>query len=147
MGQTLTVPTPARDAGCPREVRMPPTFQLLRHGILVAPLLVGIALWWRGGDGGWSAAFGLTLATLNLFVAAGSLEWAAGVSLTAVAAVALGGYIVRLGVMSGVVLGIRNLGWVDLPALGVSLVVAHLGLLVWEARSIHHAAEVASGRE
>jgi hypothetical protein len=137
MGQTLTVKTPAA---------MPPA-QLLRHGILVAPLLVAIALWWRGGDGAWSAAFGLTLATLNLLVAAGSLEWAAGVSLTAVGAVALGGYVVRLGVLSGVVLGIRNLGWVDLPALGVSLVVAHLGLLVWEARSIHRAAEVASGRE
>ena len=146
MGQTLTV-GPQGTAGSPGELRLPPAPRLLRQGILVAPVLVGTALWWRGGDGAWSAAFGLTLATLNLLVAAASLEWAAGVSLTAVGAVALGGYVVRLAVISGVVLGIRNLGWVDLPSLGVSLVVAHLGLLVWEARSIHHAADVASGRE
>jgi hypothetical protein len=121
--------------------------------MLAAPLLVAAALWWRGADGGWSATFGLTLATLNLFVAARSLEWAAGVSLTAVGAVALGGYVVRLAAITLIVLAVRNLPWVDLPALGASLVVGHLGLLIWEARSIHQAAQAtvslaeAPGRE
>jgi hypothetical protein len=133
MGQTLPVGAPAGVA----------TGHLVRNGILVAPLLVAGALWWRGPDGGWSAAFGLTLATANLLVAARSLEWAAGVSLTAVGAVALGGYVVRLAVITVVVLLVRNLAWVDLPALGVSLVVAHLGLLIWEAGSIHRSAEAA----
>jgi hypothetical protein len=153
MGQTLTVTTPGQGPGRPRQASPPPAGHLVRNGLLAAPLLVATALWWRGSDGGWSAAFGLTLATLNLLVAARSLEWAAGVSLTAVGAVALGGYVVRLAVITVVVLGVRHLPWVDLPALGISLVVAHLGLLVWEARSIHQAAEAtvslgtASGRE
>lgn len=125
-----------------------PAGHLLRHGLLVAPLLVTAAGLWRGGDGAWSAAFALALATANLLVSARSLEWAAGVSVNAVAAVAMGGYIVRLAVITVVVLLLRNLAWVDLPALGLSLVVAHLGLLVWEARSVHLAAETSvPGRE
>ena len=126
---------------------------LVRNGLLVAPLLVAAALWWRGADGGWSAALGLTLATTNLLVAARSLEWAAGVSLAAVGAVALGGYVLRLAVIGAVLFLVRNLAWVDLPALGVTLVVAHLGLLTWEARLIHRAADgpvslaTAPGRE
>jgi hypothetical protein len=146
MGQTLTVTTPAQGAGS-RPADRTAGGHFLRNGILVAAVLMAFALWWRGPDGGWSAAFGVALATLNLLVAVRSLEWAAGVSLAAVGAVALFGYVLRLGVISAVVLGIRNLSWVDLPILGISLVVAHLGLLSWEARSIHHAAKATAERE
>jgi hypothetical protein len=152
MGQALTVNVPARGRPRPGQSCTAAAAHLVRNGILVAPVLVAAALWWRGPDGGWSAAFGLALATTNLLVAARSLEWAAAVSLTAVGAVALGGYIVRLAVITVVVLLVRDLTWVDLPALGISLVVAHLGLLIWEAGSIHRAAEatvppLAPGRE
>lgn len=117
---------------------------LLRTGVVAAPAVVAAAALWRGGDGAWSAAFGMALATANLLVSVGTLEWAAGVSLTAVAGVALGGYIARLAAITAVVLLVKDQSWVDLPALGISLVVAHLGLLVWEARSIHLAAEAAT---
>ena len=145
MGHAATVSSvPARPS--------PPAGHLVRNGLLGAPLLVLAAGLWRGADGAWSAAFGLALATANLLVSARSLEWAARISFNTVAAVALGGYVVRLAVITMVVLLVRNLAWVDLPALGISLVVAHLGLLIWEARSIHLAAEAgtpptAPGRE
>jgi hypothetical protein len=106
---------------------------LLRHGLLLAPVLALGATALRGVDGGLSAAVGLVLALANLAVAARSLDWAAGVSLGVVAAVALGGYMVRLAAITALVLFMHNLAWVDLPALVVTLAVAHLGLLTAEA--------------
>ena len=113
-----------------------PTFvpgQLLRRGLPAASLLVIAAAGLRGLDGGLSATAGLALALANLHVAARSLDWAAGISLLLVAAVAMGGYVVRLAAITFVVLLMGHLAWVDLPALAATLVVAHLGLLVAEA--------------
>jgi hypothetical protein len=106
---------------------------LLRHGLLAAPLVILAATGWRGVEGGLSAAAGLTLALANLCLAARSLDWAAGVSLTLVAAVALGGYVIRLAAVTAVVLLMGRLAWVDVPALAVTLATTHLGLLTAEA--------------
>jgi hypothetical protein len=106
---------------------------LLRHGLLAAPLVILAATGWRGVEGGLSAAAGLTLALTNLCLAASSLDWAAGVSLTLVAAVALGGYVIRLAAITAVVLLMGRLAWVDVPALAVTLATTHLGLLTAEA--------------
>jgi hypothetical protein len=106
---------------------------LLRHGLLAAPLVILAATGWRGVEGGLSAAAGLTLALANLCLAARSLDWAAGVSLTLVAAVALGGYVIRLAAITAVVLLMGRLAWVDVPALAVTLATTHLGLLTAEA--------------
>jgi hypothetical protein len=111
--------------------------QLLRHGLLAAPLLALAAARLRGLHGGLSAVAGLALVLANLHIAARSLDWAAGISLPVVAAVAMGGYVIRVAAITVVVLLMGHLTWVDLPALAVTLVVAHLGLLVAEARSIH----------
>lgn len=110
--------------------------QLLRHGLLAFPPLFLAAARFRGLGGGCSAAAGLALALANLHVAARSLDWAASVSLLLVAAVAMGGYVFRLAAITFVVLLMGHLAWVDLPALALTLVVAHLGLLMAEARSI-----------
>ena len=106
---------------------------LLRRGLLVAPLVVAWATGLRGVEGGLSTVAGLVLALANLVVSARGLDWAAGVSLTLVAAVALGGYVLRLAAITTIVLLLGQLAWVDLPALAVSLALAHLGLLTIEA--------------
>lgn len=140
MGQAVSVTAPAPPASPIQPVH------LIRTGLVVAPVLLVVAGLWRGSDGVWSAACGLALATANLGLSSASLEWAARISLNMVAAVALGGYIVRLAGITAIVLLMRNLSWVDLPALSISLVVAYIGLLVWEAKTIHQAAEAASGQ-
>jgi hypothetical protein len=87
----------------------------------------------RGVDGGLSAGTGLVLAAGNLSLAGRSLDWAAGISLTFLAAVALGGYVLRLTAITALVLVLRDLAWVDAPALAVTLALAHLALLTAEA--------------
>ncbi|MDQ1500194.1 MAG: hypothetical protein QOI86_3534 [Actinomycetota bacterium] len=102
---------------------------LLRHGLLAALLLMLAATGLRGPGAGLSAGTGVALAAANLSLAGRSLDWAAGISLALVAAVALGGYVVRLAAITAVVLLLHHLPLVDLPALAVTLALAHLGLV------------------
>ena len=51
-------------------------------------------------------------------------------------AVALFGYLLRLGLITLAVLLVRNQGWVELVPLGISIIVTHLGLLFWELRYV-----------
>ena len=146
MGQAATVtPGPSRAALRQQETPpMVPVGHLVRSALVIAPLVLVVAGIWRGGNGAGSAAFGLALAAANLSVSAQGLDWAATVSPTAIAAVALGGYVGRLAAITIVVLLMKDLSWIDLPAVSISIVIGHLGLLTWEARTIHLAAERAS---
>jgi hypothetical protein len=42
----------------------------------------------------------------------------------------------RLGLIALAVMLVRNESWVDLMALGLTLIVMHLGLLFWEMRYV-----------
>ncbi len=46
------------------------------------------------------------------------------------------GYILRLGLIALAVMLVRNEPWVDLLALGLTLIITHLGLLFWEMRFV-----------
>jgi hypothetical protein len=110
---------------------------LARHGLLVAPAIVLVAGLVRGVDGAASAALGLGLLVLNLFVAAISLEWAARRSSGALTTVALGGFLVRMAtILVMMLVADAFFGWADVVVLGITLFVTHLGLLFWELRSV-----------
>lgn len=127
---------------------MVPARHLLRSAAIAAPLIVVVAGVWRGSEGAVSSVIGLALAVANLFVSAWAIDWAATISFSAIAMVALGGYIVRLAVITTFVLLIKDASWADLPALSISLVVGYLALLIFEARVIARAADrFAAGRE
>src|SRR3546814_2696410 len=49
---------------------------------------------------------------------------------------ALFGFLIRLALVAAAVLLVRDAGWVEPVALGLTLVVAHLGLLFWELRFV-----------
>lgn len=109
---------------------------LLRRAVPVTPVPVAVAALVAGTSGALSAAVGLGLVVANFAVAAASLAWAARVNLALLMGVALFGYLLRLGVLFGAVFLLRDLDWVHLPSLGITLVVAHLGLLVWETKYV-----------
>jgi hypothetical protein len=46
------------------------------------------------------------------------------------------GYILRLGLIFLAVFVVKDAGWISLPALGATIIVTHLGLLVWEMRYV-----------
>ena len=73
---------------------------------------------------------------LNFTLAALSVGWAAKISPVMVGGVALGGYVVRLGLILVALVLLRHVSWIVLPWLGFTLVGAHLVLLFWEMRYV-----------
>jgi hypothetical protein len=46
------------------------------------------------------------------------------------------GYLIRLGLISVAVVLVRDASWISLPALGATIIVTHLGLLLWELKYV-----------
>lgn len=112
------------------------TRDMLRRGIWVAPVLVGIcsAIW--GGRGAASSAFAIALVMVNFAMSAGIVSWTSKISLGLLMGSVLFGYLIRLGIIFLAVYLVHKASWVSLPALGTGLIVTHLGLLVWEMRYV-----------
>jgi len=109
---------------------------LLRRGLLVFPAAVALGAALAGIDGAMSVAFALGLVLANFWLSAALLAWAARISYALVMGVALFGFLVRLALVGLAVFAVADQAWVaDLP-LGLALVAGHLGLLLWEARSV-----------
>lgn len=108
---------------------------MLRRGWPALLVLVGLGAFW-GVGGVMSSGFGVGLAVANAAAAAAMVSGAARVSLGLLYAAALGGYILRLGLITVAVLSVVHQGWVEVVPLGAALVIAHLGLFVWEARFV-----------
>lgn len=107
---------------------------MARHALPLLPVVALGGAIIGGLTGSWSAAVGLLLVVANVVGAARIAKWAASVSPGALYGAALGGYVVRLGLITGFVFVVRD--QVDIVALGLSIVVSQLTLLVWEVRSL-----------
>ena len=110
-------------------------FDMIRRGLPALPVVVLIAGLLRGAHGAESAAFAVGIVLLNFVAAASLLAWAAR-SVNLLLAATLGGFVVRMGAVVAAITAVRHDRWVDLPTLGITIVIAHLGLLVWETRFV-----------
>jgi hypothetical protein len=109
---------------------------MARRMLPVLPVLVAVAGLVWGLDGAISAGFAVALVLGNLALSAAMLGRAARISLPLLMAAALGGFALRLFLITAVVLLVKDEPWVDLTALGLTLIVTHLGLLIWETRHV-----------
>mgnify|MGYP000029326388 CR=1 FL=1 len=111
-------------------------FDMARRSLPFIPavLLVTAIAW--GPDGAASAAYAIGLVLVNLTISALLLGWAARRSLALLMGMALFGYILRLAFITAAVLLVKDAGWVDIVALGMTIIVTHLGLLFWETRYV-----------
>jgi hypothetical protein len=109
---------------------------IAKRGLLVAPAIIAIAAVARGGAGAASAAFAVAVVIANLGLSGAALSWAARTSLNMLMVAALGGFLLRMGVLTGVIALIRHEPWVDLPTLAVTLLLTQLGLLFWETKYV-----------
>lgn len=109
---------------------------IAKRAVMFAPAaaVVCAAIW--GGAGATSAAYAMVLVLANFALAAWMLSTAARISYGVLMAAALFGFILRLAMVSAAVLAVRDAGWVEPLALGLTLVIAHLGLLFWELRFV-----------
>ena len=126
---------PRAAAGAPA-VEKTLALDMLRRSIVFAPVVVllGGLIW--GLDGAASAGIAVALVLANLLASAIALSWAANVSLNMIMIVAFVGFAARMGLVTVVVYLVKDEPWIDLVALGVAILVTHLGLLFWELRYV-----------
>lgn len=109
---------------------------LVKHGLLAAPVaLVAGFVGWQV-DGLVSVVVALAVVLANFALAAWLQAWAARISLGLVMGVALFGFVVRLAIVSAIVWSIGQQPWVEPLPLGLTLIIGHLGLLIWETRFV-----------
>ncbi len=127
-------PMVTRLDGEPVEVRV--STDMVKRGLLTAPVVIGVAGLVWGSAGAWSAAYAIALVLVNFALSAALIAWSAKISLGLMMGVTLFGYLLRLGLIMLAVLLVKDAGWISLPALGATIIVTHLGLLVWELKYV-----------
>jgi ATP synthase I chain len=133
MSADLTFTTGQIDGPAPEGVIVR---DMLRKLAIAGPLLVVLfGLIW-GLDGALSTAYGLAIVVVNFALAAAFMAYSARISLGLMMFAALFGYLIRLGLILLAILLVRDASWVELVPLGVTIIVAHLGLLFWEMKYI-----------
>ncbi|HEX9546905.1 MAG TPA: ATP synthase subunit I [Acidimicrobiales bacterium] len=109
---------------------------IVRRALPVVPLLlIGAGIGW-GWAGTLSAGYAVILILANFWASAAILAWAARTSLNLLMGVALFGYIARLGLITVAVLAISGQSWFSPIPLGATIILTHLGLLIWETRYV-----------
>ena len=104
---------------------------MARHALMIAPAVVVVAGLVRGVHGGISAAIGLALCAANFLISAQILSWAARRSVSAIYGAIFGGFVLRLAFLTGIVLALKPVSFIDIPVLVITLAVAHVALLAW----------------
>lgn len=117
-------------------VEMEVSTDMVKRGLVAAPVLVGIAALIWGADGAASAAFAIALVLLNFLLSAALITYTARISLGLMMGAVLGGFVIRLGLVMIAVLLVRDQSWIYPPALGAAIIVTHIGLLAWEVRYV-----------
>ena len=114
----------------------------VKRAVVVGPILVGIFWAFRGLDGALASLIGVVVVAGYFVLSGFMLAVAARISQGAYHAAALFGFFLRLGLIAVTMFGIAALiEDIDRPALGITVVVAFLALVAWEAVA------VATGRE
>jgi hypothetical protein len=115
-------------------------FALAKRLIRPAPAL-GVGLMalgglWRGWPGVVGAGLGMAVVVGNYLLSGWLMSRAARIGFAAFQAVALGGFLIRMGLIAGSMYLIVAMFPVDRMAFGVSVAVGYLALLVVEAVAI-----------
>lgn len=112
------------------------TKDMVKRGLVVAPAIVAVCTVIWGGNGAWSAIYGIAIVLVNFALAATLVAVTARISLGLMMGAVLFGYLVRLGLIFLAVLLVKDASWISLPALGATIIVTHLGLLLWELKYV-----------
>lgn len=109
---------------------------MVRRGLLVAPVLLVVSgvIW--GTEGVSGSAYGLAIVLVNFIFAAGIITITAPRSLPLLMGSVMVGYVARLGLIFIAVLPVRDSTWISIPSLCATMLMTHLGLLVWELRHV-----------
>ncbi len=110
---------------------------LVRRAMFVAPALILVAGLARGLDGVFAVVAAIAVVAGNFALAAAGQVFAVRTGRPAViAANALGGFALRMGIVLLALVALRNASFIHFGIFAVGVAVSHLGLLFWEMRSV-----------
>lgn len=109
---------------------------MVKRGVLVAPVIIGVCAVIWGLDGAGSALFGMAIVLANFALSAALIATTARISIGLMMGATLFGYLIRLGLIFLAVWLVKDAGWISFPALGSTIIVTHLGLLFWEMKFV-----------
>ena len=109
---------------------------IVRRALIVGPILLAISALFWGWNGLASSGYALVLVMANFLLGAAIITWSARISPAVMMGAVLFGYIARLGILTAAVLPIRNRDWFEVAPFAITLLVTHLGLLIWETRHV-----------
>jgi branched-subunit amino acid transport protein AzlD len=138
-GPGVTVAQPASpfvasDTGEPVEQHL--ATDMARRSVRFIPFVVVAGLVGWGLAGAASSAYAIAIVLVNFLVAAALLSWTARISLGLMMGAALFGYLARLGLIGLAFWAVKDAGWMSVWPFGLTLVITHLGLLLWETRFV-----------
>ncbi len=108
----------------------------LALGLAALPVSAAGGFLAGGTDGALSAAFGILVVMANFAAHGLSLAWASRISIPVLQGVALGGFVVRMGVIVVALVLLDRTAFFSPPIFGVAVVVGTLALLGYEARLV-----------
>ena len=117
---TTRLTGPAPEVGVTRD--------MVRRGLIVAPLMIVVCGFVWGMNGAYSSAYAIAIVLLNFTLAATLVATTARISLGLMMGAVLFGYLIRLGLIFLAVFLVKDAGW--------TIIVTHLGLLVWEMKYV-----------
>lgn len=108
------------------------------HALALAPLIVG-ALWlWGGSRYGLSAAIGIAMTILNLYLSGLIIGRVADTKPQLLMPAALATFMLGLLVLTGIAVLLRSTDAVNFPVTGFVLIGSHLAVVLWEAAGNHN---------
>jgi hypothetical protein len=111
---------------------------LVKHGLIVAPFAVAVGALLRGRAGAVGVAAALGVVLVNYLIAGTAQSWAAAKeSPGLLGGTVLVSLILRFVVVVVALSLLRNRTFLDFSTFGIAIVASHLGLLAWEAKSVH----------
>lgn len=132
MSSAVFTPLPGAETEIEREIAR----DLAKHAIYLAPLALVAGAAVAGWSGLLGAAIAVAVVAGNFLLSAVVLGRAARISAGALTFAALGGFVVRLALITAIGLAVKQIDAVHFPTFCIVLVVAHLGLLFLELRHV-----------
>lgn len=111
-------------------------FDLAKRALIVAPIIILGAGLLKGTGGAWGAFFAILVVVANYLIAAALMTWGASIGAAALSMMAVGGFVIRMIVIAGVAIAVKQLTFVNFPTFLILVVATHIGLLFWELRHV-----------
>jgi hypothetical protein len=109
---------------------------MVRRALMIAPALLVVAALLGGRRSVIGTLLGVIVVSANFLLSSRLITYSARISPEAVSVAAIGGYVLRLGLILLAVLALSDQPGVSMAAFALTVAGLHLGLLFWEMPSV-----------